>query len=185
MKIGVVDIFCGIGGLSHGFRTEGFDVIAGIDSDASCRYAYETNIDANFIEADVGKVKKKEIVALFKKRKFSYRVLVGCAPCTPFSIYVGRYKKKRRRDDRWHLLNEFSRLVQETRPDVISMENVPRLTRHQIFAKFVREIEQIGYTVTYKTVRAEHYGVPQRRSRLVLFASLWGEVKTSGTDSFG
>jgi DNA (cytosine-5)-methyltransferase 1 len=177
MRIGVVDLFCGIGGLSYGFKSEGFDVIAGIDSDSSCSYAYEANVKANFIEADIAGVKKRDIVNLFKRRPLSYRVLVGCAPCTPFSIYVGRYRKKRRRSADWHLLNEFSRLVRQTKPDVISMENVPRLIRHRIFSKFVRDIENIGYTVTYQTVRAEHYGVPQRRARLVLFASLWGEVK--------
>lgn len=177
ISIGVVDVFCGIGGLSHGFKREGFDVVAGIDSDSSCRYAYETNLNARFIEADVTKITKNEIVELFNKRKFSFRVLVGCAPCTPFSIYVGRYRKKQQNDARWSLLNEFSRLVKATKPDVISMENVPRLTRHNIFAKFVRELKRAGYSVTYQTVRAEHYGVPQRRSRLVLFASLWGEVE--------
>jgi DNA (cytosine-5)-methyltransferase 1 len=177
INVGVIDVFCGIGGLSHGFKSEGFDVVAGIDSDSSCRYAYETNIDAHFIEADVAQVTKNKIVELFNQRKFSYRVLVGCAPCTPFSIYVGRYRKERQTDERWFLLNEFSRLVTATKPDVISMENVPRLTRHQIFAKFVRELQSVGYTVSYKIVRADHYGVPQRRARLVLFASLWGKVE--------
>jgi DNA (cytosine-5)-methyltransferase 1 len=177
MNVGVIDVFCGIGGLSHGFKSEGFDVIAGIDSDRSCRFAYETNIKASFIEADVAKIRKKEIVELFNKRKFSHRVLVGCAPCTPFSIYVGRYQKKHRRDDRWFLLNEFSRLVLLTKPDVISMENVPRLTRHKNFSKFIRELEQAGYSVTYRTVCADSYGVPQRRFRLILFASLWGKIE--------
>jgi len=177
MKIGVVDVFCGIGGLSHGFSVEGFDVIAGIDSDGSCRYAYETNVKARFIESDVTDINEQQIKKLFKQRKLSYRVLVGCAPCTPFSMYTGRYRKIRRRDSQWQLLNDFSRLVEATKPDVISMENVPRLIRHPIFVKFVRKIEKAGYTVTYKKVRAHHYGVPQRRARLVLFASLWGAVK--------
>ena len=56
------------------------------------------------------------------------------------------------------------------------MENVPRLTRHKVFARFVRELEKAGYTVSYQVVRADHYGVPQHRARLVLFASLWGKV---------
>lgn len=173
----VVDVFCGIGGLSHGFKVEGFDVIAGIDSDGSCRYAYETNIGATFIEADVKKIAGTTLERLFGNRKASYRVLVGCAPCTPFSIYVGRYRKGPNRDKQWFLLNEFSRLVKTVKPDVISMENVPRLTRHEIFARFVEDLERIGYTVSYQVVRADHYGVPQRRARLVLFASLWGSIE--------
>jgi DNA (cytosine-5)-methyltransferase 1 len=177
MKIGVVDVFCGIGGLSHGFSTEGFDVIAGIDSDASCRFAYETNIKAKFIEADVTGLNGRQLSKLFNQRNLSYRVLIGCAPCTPFSIYTGRYRKiRRRRDKQWQLLNEFSRLVEGTKPDVISMENVPRLIRHPIFRRFTQKLESAGYTVTFEKVRAHHYGVPQRRSRLVLLASLWGPV---------
>jgi DNA (cytosine-5)-methyltransferase 1 len=177
MRIGVIDLFCGIGGLSYGFKCEGFDVIAGIDSDASCKYAYEANVEAEFIAADVGLISGRQIARLFSKPKFAYRVLIGCAPCTPFSIYTGRYRKARRRDHRWQLLEEFGRLIGQTKPDVVSMENVPRLTRHPIFNRFVRDLEVAGYSVTYQKVRADHYGVPQRRARLVLFASLWGEVK--------
>lgn len=111
MRIGVIDVFCGIGGLSYGFKTEGFEIIAGIDTDPSCRYAYEANIRGNFIEADVSHVKKNLISELFGREKWSYRVLIGCAPCTPFTMYTGRYRKNRRDDDRWHLLNDFFRLV--------------------------------------------------------------------------
>lgn len=39
----VVDVFCGVGGLTHGFFLEGFNVVAGIDSDTSCKFAYEHN----------------------------------------------------------------------------------------------------------------------------------------------
>src|SRR5947207_1243275 len=117
MKISVVDVFCGIGGLSYGFVNEGFDVVAGIDSDESCRYAYETNIGAKFVQADIGDFKKRQIEELYGTRRSKYRVLIGCAPCTPFSIYVGRYRKKRRRNDRWQLLDEFSRLALATMPD--------------------------------------------------------------------
>ncbi|MEA2839635.1 MAG: (cytosine-5)-methyltransferase 1 [Methylobacteriaceae bacterium] len=176
MKLGVVDVFCGIGGLSYGFKGEGFDVIAGIDSDESCRYAYESNLKANFISSGIEEIAGSDISELFSRKRQDFRVLIGCAPCTPYSIYTGRYRKQRQVDERWQLLREFSRLVRSTRPDVVSMENVPRLTRHAIFYDFVRELEEAGYTITFSTVRAEHYGVPQRRARLVLFASLWGMV---------
>jgi DNA (cytosine-5)-methyltransferase 1 len=94
-------------------------------------------------------------------------------------MYTGRYRKAGRRDRqrKWELLKEFSRIVSASRPDVVSMENVPRLQRHPIFKKFVRALEKSGYTVTYYKVRADHYGVPQRRSRLVLFASRFGAIE--------
>jgi DNA (cytosine-5)-methyltransferase 1 len=177
MRIEVVDLFCGIGGLSYGFKLEGFSVVAGIDLDSSCKYAYETNVKAPFICADVRMLSSQEIAKLFTTTKDTYRVLIGCAPCTPFSIYTGRYRKGSDRDGRWQLLDDFSRLVEATRPDVVSMENVPHLARHLVFRRFIAALQQSGYSVSYQKVRADHYGVPQRRARLVLFASLWGDVR--------
>ena len=55
-KIKCVDLFCGAGGLTHGFALEGIDVVAGIDLDPACRYPYEKNNQAKFIETDVAKV---------------------------------------------------------------------------------------------------------------------------------
>ena len=52
-KCEVVDLFCGIGGLTHGFIKQSFSVKAGIDNDKSCRYAYEANNNSLFIEKDV------------------------------------------------------------------------------------------------------------------------------------
>ncbi len=185
MKIGVIDLFCGIGGLSYGFKCEGFEIIAGIDSDASCRYAYETNTGATFIEGDVGKTTAKQVSSLFGQQNTSFRVLIGCAPCTPFSIYAGRYQKNRKHNPQWQLLEEFARLAKATKPDVVSMENVPRVVRHRVFQDFVRGLEQGGYTVSFQTVRADHYGVPQRRTRLVLIASLRGEVRLPAATHLG
>jgi DNA (cytosine-5)-methyltransferase 1 len=179
MDFRVVDIFCGIGGLSYGFKAEGFNVVAGYDLDESCRYAFEENIGGKFVASDITDVAAAEIAALLKskKRKKAHTVLIGCAPCTPFSIYVGRYKRNAKNDHRWQLLEEFSRLAIAVKPDVISMENVPRLARHSVFHEFVKALTKAGYTVNYKTVRAHHFGVPQLRTRLVLIASLHGLVE--------
>jgi DNA (cytosine-5)-methyltransferase 1 len=177
MQIGVIDLFCGIGGLSLGFKSEGFDIIAGIDSDASCKYAYETNISADFLGMDVTKLTGAKVKRLFEKADNSFRVLVGCAPCTPFSLYTGRYRKAKRSDSRWGLLTEFARLVRQTKPDVISMENVPQLTGHKVYRDFLAGLQSAGYHVSCKRVRAEQYGVPQRRTRLVLIASRFGKVE--------
>jgi DNA (cytosine-5)-methyltransferase 1 len=174
----VVDLFCGIGGLSAGFRNEGFKVIAGIDSDPSCQYAYETNVEAKFIPCDIASVSGTELNKLYSKK--AKRILVGCAPCQPFSLYTGRYRRnstEERPDKRWQLLHEFTRLIEEVRPDVISMENVPRVVLHPVFTGFVERLRAGGYFVTYHKVRADHYGVPQRRTRLVLFASKLGPVE--------
>ncbi|MGJ5200525.1 DNA cytosine methyltransferase [Bradyrhizobium sp. HKCCYLRH1030] len=177
MKISAIDIFCGIGGLSYGFKQEGIKVLAGFDSDPSCKYAFETNVRATFHEVDVKALTGRRLKTVFGKEK-CYRVLIGCAPCQPFSSYTKRYRKRPETSDgRWQLLVEFSRLVRQSRPDVVSMENVPRLSAHPIFDQFIQELKSLGYHVTYANLRAERYGVPQRRTRLVVFASRWGEVR--------
>jgi DNA (cytosine-5)-methyltransferase 1 len=177
MQAEVIDLFCGIGGLSAGFRNEGFKVLAGVDSDASCKYAYETNVKAKFIASDIASVTGDGLAKLYSKKKT--RILVGCAPCQPFSIYTGRYRREsgvERVDERWQLLKEFARLIEAVRPDIISMENVPRVVLHPVFGEFVKRLQDAGYFVTYQKVRADHYGVPQRRARLVLFASRYGQI---------
>jgi DNA (cytosine-5)-methyltransferase 1 len=177
MNISAIDLFCGIGGLSYGFKQEGINILAGFDSDTSCKFAFETNIEADFHGVDVAKLRGRELKKLFTAMG-GYSVLIGCAPCQPFSTYTKRYRKEAgSSDDRWQLLKEFSRLVQETRPHIVSMENVPRLTTHAVFAEFVQSLKELGYRVSYGNLRAERFGVPQRRTRLVLFASLFGPVE--------
>jgi DNA (cytosine-5)-methyltransferase 1 len=178
MRAEVVDLFCGIGGLSAGFQREGFDVVAGVDSDASCKYPYEKNIEAKFLLRDVSALSAEEVSKLYSD--FGAKILIGCAPCQSFSGYTKRYRwncEGGRPDTRWKLLEEFGRLIEEVQPDVVSMENVTRVLVHPVFARFTETLERARYHVTYYKVRADHYGVPQRRARLVLFASRYGKVK--------
>ena len=81
--ISCVDLFCGAGGLTHGFVRAGLPVIAGIDIDPACRFPYETNNKAKFIERDIRKFESNELNALFDNA--NVRILAGCAPCQPFS----------------------------------------------------------------------------------------------------
>ena len=165
----VVDVFCGVGGLTHGFVKEGFRVVAGLDSDDTCQYAYEKNNAARFIKKNVSSLTGKEVKALYQKNEV--KILVGCAPCTPFSKYT-----QGRSGDKWRLLREFRRVILETAPDVISMENVPELAKHNAFRRFVSALEHAGYEVSHSVVFCPDYGVPQSRRRLVLLASKLGEI---------
>ena len=120
----VIDLFCGAGALTHGFVLEGFNVVAGLDADKSCKYAYETNNPgAIFIEKKIEEVEVAELNQWYPEGHV--KILVGCAPCQPFSAYN---KSKRNMDDKWKLLSNFSDLISEIEPDIVSMENVPTLT---------------------------------------------------------
>lgn len=173
----VIDLFCGIGGLSHGFVKENFNVAAGIDIDETCKYSFETNNNAIFISKSISDISKKEINELFGNAQ--YKILVGCAPCQPFSSYT--FKGGEKKDNKkWKLLYEFARLVKETEPDVISMENVSQLINFKkapVFKDFLNELHKLGYFIYYEVVNCPDYGIPQNRKRLVLLASKLGEIK--------
>jgi len=171
--IAVIDLFCGVGGLSHGLKQSGIDVKAGIDFDKSCKFAYEANNDAVFIGKDVAKVTGNDLNKFWSKSKI--KVLVGCAPCQPFSTHSNKVKDKEN-GDKWNLLNEYLRLVEETKPQVLSMENVTNLANKDIFVDFVIGLKNMGYFVSYKNVFCPDYGIPQKRRRLVLLASKLGEI---------
>jgi len=171
--IAAIDLFCGIGGLTQGLKQSGINVKAGIDFDKGCKYAYETNNDAKFIGEDITKITGKDLKKLWGKKKI--KILVGCAPCQPFSTHSNKVKDKEN-GDKWNLLNEYLRLIGETKPLVLSMENVPNLANKDVFLNFVSRLKELGYFVSYKNIFCPDYGIPQKRRRLVLLASKLGEI---------
>lgn len=178
----VVDLFCGIGALSHGLKISGFKIVAGYDVDGRCKHAYEKNNGAKFFTRDVAELTANEIKAHFTGTRPS--VLAGCAPCQPFSSYKHRYDE----DPKWNLVTKFAKLAVEVQPDFITMENVPALLKYKdgsVFEKFCSILEDAGYDVEFSVERCEHYGVPQRRRRLVVLASRSysvGKLKSSECD---
>lgn len=174
IDISCVDLFCGAGGLTHGFALEGIPVRAGIDLDPACRFPYESNNDARFLERDISQVTADEINELFGDTEL--KILAGCAPCQPFSTYAQRYESDGV-NGKWGLLYQFARLVRETEPDIVTMENVPTVVRHQVFQDFVTALQNLSYHVWYGVVDSSMYGVPQSRRRMVLLASRFGEIR--------
>lgn len=168
MRVGAVDLFCGIGGLSFGLKKSGIDIVAGIDADESCKFSYEVNNDTNFIHQNITEVTGIDIKRLL--RGYDVKVLVGCAPCQPFSSH--RKDKLHREDHKdWSLLYHFGRIIRESKPHIVSMENVPALVKEKVFEDFVATLKAEKYHVTYAVVNAADYGVPQRRRRLILLAT--------------
>ncbi len=168
-----VDLFCGVGGLTYGLNKSGIKVVAGVDVDEKCKFAYEENNDALFIHKSIQEITSKEILELYPSR--CLKVLVGCAPCQPFSKHT--YKKKNRdTEENWGLLYYFLKLIKEVEPLVVSMENVPQITKHKVFSDFVEGLQSINYSVHWQNVYCQDYGVPQNRRRLVLLASKLGEI---------
>lgn len=177
-NIKVVDLFCGIGGLTHGLVLEGFNVVAGVDNDDSCRFAFEANNNSRFIHKDISNFSPSELEEIYGDSKI--KILVGCAPCQPFSTLNKKRSAYKKVDQRWEPLYKFIELVKKVKPEIVSMENVPDLSnpkKYPVFEMFIKTLNKIGYNVSYKTVDVSKYGVPQKRKRLVLLASLLGSIE--------
>ena len=173
-KIETVDLFCGVGGLTHGLQESGIKVVAGIDNDETCRYAFEKNNRSKFISADLTQYRSDKIAELYSQG--SVKVLVGCAPCQPFSLHTTKNRDKRN-DDRWNLLRHFGELVKKIQPEIVSMENVRGIVRTDVFSDFVETLKRHNYKVDHQIVYAPDYGAAQRRYRLILLASRLGDIK--------
>lgn len=169
-EVAAIDLFCGAGGLSYGLQEAGISVVAGVDIDAACRYPFETNIGGSFLEMRVEDLTAEHLEQLWPED--SIRLLAGCAPCQPFSPY--RRGIDTSDEKQWPLLGEFGRLVRETEPELVTMENVPRIRSTQVFKDFVSELEDLGYHVDWRSCRGVDYRLAQTRRRLVLTASRLG-----------
>ena len=175
-RIEVVDLFCGIGGLSYGMKSMGFHILSGYDLDSTCQYAYEINNGAKFNCQDIKTLTKEDILPLYHKK--AIKVLAGCAPCQPFSSYS--FKNKEKDPNKYDLLYEFGRLVKDIQPDIVTMENVPSIATFKlkpILADFVQTLVEQNYNVKFSVVYCPNYGIPQTRRRLVLLASKLGKIE--------
>ena len=179
LNIKAIDLFCGIGGMTQGLIQAGINVIAGIDTDKSCKYAYEkNNKGSKFYNMDVKELNENDLEKEYDSSEI--RILVGCAPCQPFSKHTQK-NKKRDQDKKWDLLGHFGRIIDKLKPEIVSMENVPQLRNSRIYQEFLKVLINNDYKISSKIVYCPDYGIPQTRSRLVLLASRLGSIELLST----
>ena len=178
MACEVIDLFCGVGGLTCGMRRAGFNVVAGFDNDKTCEYPYSHNNNSSFHCRNIKEVTSDEVNNCYSID--ATKILVGCAPCQPFStMSYKRFKTPldREGDAKYDLLSEFGRIIEGVRPLIISMENVPEIKNTEVFKEFTALLNNNGYyTDGGQVVYCPDYGIPQNRHRFVLLASLQGEI---------
>lgn len=170
--IEAVDLFCGAGGLTRGLEDAGVRVRAGFDIDPDCEYPYSANNSATFVLKSVADLSAADITPWFTPG--AVRLLAGCAPCQPFSTMANN--STTRDEKKWGLLGEFARLVREIQPELVTMENVPRVTNHAPYQQFISALQELGYKVDARSVRCTDLGIPQDRRRFVLVASRLGDI---------
>lgn len=156
----IIDLFCGAGGLSCGFRQAGFTVLAGIDNWEEALVTYRRNFPGTkTINADIEKIRPQEIDV------DNVDVIIGGPPCQGFSISGKRLIN----DPRNKLYKAFVSLVAHYKPKTFVMENVPgvmRLFNGKVKEQIITDFSAVGYNVETKLLSAENYGVPQQRKRV-------------------
>ena len=178
-KIKVIDLFCGIGWLSHGLIQSWLNVTAGFDIDGNCKFWYEHNNNAKFYEQDIKTLEAEQLQDIFWDADI--KILVGCAPCQPYSLmntkkWTYSWDDIRERSP----VDKFATLIREIRPDIVSMENVPWLKtdkKSNSFKNFLKTLKECWYEIDYKIIDCVEYWIPQTRKRLVLLASRLGKIK--------
>ena len=162
----VLDLFCGAGGLSLGFKLAGYKIVGGIDFQKDAIATHEKNFKGSTsICGDICKIDDEEVKKLFEGK---VDVIIGGPPCQGFSA---ANKQQRLEDDpRNKLFFEFIRFVKILKPKAIVIENVRQiLTKNNGFAKnkIIEILTKQGYNVDVRVLNASEYGVPQSRNRAV------------------
>jgi DNA (cytosine-5)-methyltransferase 1 len=171
----VIDLFCGAGGLSEGFRQAGYKVLLGSDIDPTFGKTFSgSHAGAQFISKPIQELSSTEILTASGLCKGQLDVLVGGPPCQGYSVYN---HSRGEHDPRAGLFREYLRIVRQLAPKWLVMENVTGLlsiSGGQLIRTIADEIAKLGYVVEWRVLRAEDYGVPQERRRVVFIANRIG-----------
>jgi DNA (cytosine-5)-methyltransferase 1 len=164
-----VDICCGAGGVTTGFKAAGLRVTAALDFDENARESYALNHPrVKLLEDDLLQLAPRGFLRKTRLRKGEIDVLTACVPCQPYSSLGAAHKCKD--DPRYRLVGRIGDFVKTLAPRALVMENVPGLVFDVRFTRLVGRLRRMSYGVWYGIVNASEFGVPQTRRRLVLIA---------------
>lgn len=174
-RLTVIDLFCGAGGLSEGFRQAGFSVLAGNDFFEAAGITFAaTHPEAKFFGEPIQEITMERMLAETGLRRGELTCLVGGPPCQAFSVYN---HQRGMHDARASLFREYLRVVEGFRPEWVVMENVTGILSAgggEPVDAIVESLNALGYAVEYRTLKAEEYGVPQERRRVVFLGNRIG-----------
>ncbi len=171
-KLKVIDLFCGVGGLSYGFaHNDNFEIVAANEILPNMAKAYSLNHPTAKIYVEdikdfgAGKVKKDLNI-----KATEIDIIVGGPPCQAYST-VG---KRLIDDPRGKLFQEYYRVLKEFNPKLFLFENVRGLLSMQggeLLKTIISLFKSLGYKVQYKLLNAADFGVPQIRERVIIIGS--------------
>ena len=164
-KFNLVDLFCGAGGLTLGFKqTKRFNAVFANDIDKDMCSAYSFNFPETEISSEtISNVNFDEIA-----EKQNIDVVIGGPPCQAYSTSG----KRSNNDNRSKLFIEYFNSIKSLNPKIFLYENVKGLIsfRKGLIFKEIKELfSSIDYDLSFHLINAADYGVPQIRERVFLF----------------
>jgi len=167
-----IDLFCGAGGITEGFRQAGYRCLYGNDIMPEAIETFSHNHpEAIADNRPVEQVDPAEIRKQLGLAEGELDVLVGGPPCQGFSINA---PERFLDDPRNKLFKHYVKFVAEFRPKTFVLENVPGMVQlgdGKVLRQITQELTKLGYELTVKILFAAHYGVPQERWRLIILGS--------------
>jgi len=167
----IFDCFCGLGGLSLGADLAGYQILGGVDADATAVEIYQRNFpNARALHADLLQAKPRTVLRSAAINRGDVDVLLGGPPCQPYSI---NNHLRGTHDARCKLVDTYLEFVSNLQPKWLVMENVPGFASIEggtFLLSLLRSLRARGYHTAFEILAATEFGVPQRRRRLVVLA---------------
>jgi DNA (cytosine-5)-methyltransferase 1 len=207
IKMNVIDLFAGAGGLGIGATLAGGQVCLSVELDQHACETLTKNQEQHpagvVLQSDVSQISGDELRVRAQLHKNDPLLVIGGAPCQPFSKAAywtdsgddARYRRSRSRgevaakpdpvftakdDDRRDLVYEFTRLVFETDADGFIFENVPSILHPRnkhIVPSIIDAAQNAGYFCTFFKLNSFDFGVAQKRERVFIVGSKAATVK--------
>lgn len=161
-----VSLFAGVGGFDLAMQRKGVKVVASVEIDTKCNEVLAKHFPEATQFTDVTTVKGEDLInAGFNPRT---GIITGGFPCQDLSV-AG--KRAGLAGERSGLFWEIARLVEETQTEYFVIENVPGLltsNKGRDFGVVVGTMADLGYSLGWRVLDAQHFGVPQRRRRVFI-----------------
>ena len=173
-----VSLFAGVGGFDLAMTRNGIKVVATVEIDKKCNEVLARHFPESKQFTDVKAVTGKELIdAGFDPRN---GIITGGFPCQDLSV-AG--KRAGLAGERSGLFWEIRRLVEETQTEWFVLENVPGLlssNQGKDFGIVLGEMAELGYSLGWRVLDAQYFGVPQRRRRVFIVGCRSGDAERIG-----
>ena len=169
-----VSLFAGVGGFDLAMQRQGVRVVASVEIDKNCNQVLANHFPEATQFNDITTVNGEDLInAGFTP---STGIITGGFPCQDVSVAGRRAGLAGARSG---LFWEAARIVEETQSEYFILENVPGLLSSNKGADFgvvIGTMADLGYSIGWRVLDAQYFGVPQRRKRVFIV----GRRATSG-----